>query len=34
MPCYLKETEDFVNKINNIGNIPPNSYLVLLIVAY
>ena len=26
---YIKDTNDFINKINDIGNIPPNSYLVI-----
>ena len=28
IPSYIKHTNDFINKINDIGNIPPNIYLV------
>ena len=28
IPPYIKHTNDFINKINDIGNIPPNIYLV------
>ena len=30
IPSYIKDTNDFINKINDIGNIPPNSYLVTM----
>ena len=30
MPSYIKGTNDFINKINSTGNIPPTSYLVTM----
>ena len=30
IPSYIKDTHDFIYKINDIGNIPPNSYLVMI----
>ena len=30
IPSYIKVTNDFINKINDIGNVPPNSYLVTM----
>ena len=30
IPSYIKVTNDFINKINDIGNIPPSSYLVTM----
>ena len=30
IPSYVKDTNDFIDKINDIGNIPPNTYLVIM----
>ena len=30
IPSYIKVTNDFIIKINDIGNIPPSSYLVTM----
>ena len=30
IPSYIKDTNDFINIINGVRNIPPNSYLVTM----
>ena len=30
IPSYIKDTNDLTNKINDIGNIPPNRFLVTM----
>ena len=34
LPSYIKDTNYFINKINYIGNISPNSYLVTMDVKW
>ena len=30
IPSYIKDANDFLNKTSGIGNIPPNSYFVMM----